>query len=151
MLVLRFPTGRNKASLCLVPVWPVWAESYIIEVVFWLFLSKTRHAFQTTAFTELVKGLPAVLYTSQRVDKHWPSIARGQCVGIARVFLSILHDIILPTSMCHNCIPRQVTLPVLFPVAPQREQTNEKANMQMSWNSPRAVFSNFRDYRNAAS
>ena len=61
MLVLRFPTGRNKASLCLVPVWPVWAESYIIEVVFWLFLSKTRHAFQTTAFTELVTGLPVVL------------------------------------------------------------------------------------------
>ena len=27
--------------------------------------------------------------------------------------------------MPHNCIPRQLTLPVLFPVAPQREQTIE--------------------------
>ena len=120
---------RQKQSLampcaCLASL----AQSYIIEVVFWLFLSKTGYAFQTTAFTALVTGLPLVLRARESSfstdhSKHWPRIARGTCAGIARVFLSIPHDIILPTSMRHNCIPQHLTLPVLFPVAPQREQT----------------------------
>ena len=115
---LRFP-HRQKQSLamscaCLASL----AEFYILEVVFWLFLSKTRHAFQTTAFTELVAGLPLVLRARESSfptdhSKHWPRIAQGTRAGIACVFLSIPYDIILPTSMHHNCIPQQLTLPVL--------------------------------------
>ena len=64
------------------------AESYIIEVVFWLFLSKTGYAYQTTAFTELVTGLPLVLRARESSfstdhSKHWPRIERGTCARLS--------------------------------------------------------------------
>ena len=77
--LLKFPTGQKQSLAMSCACLASLAESYIIEVVFWLFLSKTGYAFQTTAFTELVTGLPLVL----RARESSFSTERGTCARLS--------------------------------------------------------------------